>query len=273
MRIFFLALCLLATGFFLRGQAVSGIVVYQSARQTDFELKSQEVAPAQKKQIKQMMQQYFQKEYTLRFTPTESYYREQEKLQKEGQLNLGGFAGMFGSSSERYKNLSTDTTIAYREFFSRKFRVGSKPPSYQWKLTQEQKSIGRYTCYKATIEKEVERQTMTMRDNELSDTTVIDTQRIEAWYTPQIPVSNGPSIYHGLPGLILEVHDDGLTLLAKSVTLNPKEPVAPTPPNEGKPVTEAEYNTIRKKKLQEMKEMYQGQGGGKGSRMKFTIPD
>jgi GLPGLI family protein len=26
-----------------------------------------------------------------------------------------------------------------------------------------------------------------------------------AWYTPQIPVSNGPRNYHGLPGLIMEV--------------------------------------------------------------------
>lgn len=272
MRHFFLSICFLAASFLLKGQAVSGIVVYQSARQTDLELKSAEIAPAQEKQIKQMMQQYFQKEYELRFTPTESYYREKEKLQKEGQMNFGGFAGMFGSSSERYKNLSTDTTIAYREFFSRKFRVGSQPSSYQWKLTQEQKSIGRYTCYKATIEKEVERQTMTMQEGELTDTTVIDTQRTEVWYTPQIPVSNGPSIYHGLPGLILEVHDDDLTLLAKSVTLNPEEQVQPAPPSEGKAVTEEEYNTIRREKLKEMKEMYQGRGGSGGS-MKFTIPD
>ena len=28
-----------------------------------------------------------------------------------------------------------------------------------------------------------------------------------AWYTPQIPVSNGPDDYQGLPGLILEIND------------------------------------------------------------------
>lgn len=252
-------------------QAASGIVVYQSARQTDFKIKSEKVNADQKKQIQQMMAQYFQKEYELRFTPTKSYYREKEKLQKEGQMHFGGFAGMFGSTSERYKDLQKDTTLAYREFFGRAFRVGSPLPDYAWKLSQEQKLIGSYTCYKATIESEVEKETLTLAAGEMKDTTVIDTQRIVAWYTPQIPVSHGPGNYHGLPGLILEVHDDGLTLLAKSVTLNPAEEVNPTPPSEGKPLTEEEYAEMRKEKLQEMQEMYQRPGGGGGFRM--TLPD
>jgi GLPGLI family protein len=30
---------------------------------------------------------------------------------------------------------------------------------------------------------------------------------ITAWYTPEIPVNQGPENYWGLPGLILEIND------------------------------------------------------------------
>ena len=36
---------------------------------------------------------------------------------------------------------------------------------------------------------------------------------MSAWFTPEIPVSTGPSMYGGLPGLILEINDDRTTML------------------------------------------------------------
>ena len=44
-------------------------------------------------------------------------------------------------------------------------------------------------------------------DKEFSDEMVTEEETITAWYTLDIPVNNGPSRYHGLPGLILEVND------------------------------------------------------------------
>ena len=46
---------------------------------------------------------------------------------------------------------------------------------------------------------------------------------IIAWYTPDIPVSNGPSTYQGLPGLILEVTEDKTIILCTSVVMNVKD--------------------------------------------------
>ena len=34
-----------------------------------------------------------------------------------------------------------------------------------------------------------------------------------AWFTPEIPVSTGPAMYGGLPGLILEISDGNRTML------------------------------------------------------------
>jgi GLPGLI family protein len=42
---------------------------------------------------------------------------------------------------------------------------------------------------------------------------------VTAWYTPEIPVNQGPDKYWGLPGLILEVND-GKTVLCSKVVLN-----------------------------------------------------
>ncbi|WP_165605811.1 GLPGLI family protein [Flavivirga aquatica] len=57
----------------------------------------------------------------------------------------------------------------------------------EWELTNEQKTINGLKCFKA---KAKEREWM-----------------LTAWYTKEIPVSNGPSIYQGLPGLVVWVED------------------------------------------------------------------
>ena len=49
------------------------------------------------------------------------------------------------------------------------------------------------------------------------------TVEVVAWFTPEIPVSTGPSWYQGLPGLILEVNDDKTTILCTKIVLNPDE--------------------------------------------------
>jgi len=42
---------------------------------------------------------------------------------------------------------------------------------------------------------------------------------IIAWYTPQIPVPQGPGEYFGLPGLILEIQADRTSILCSKIVL------------------------------------------------------
>ncbi|RXM45981.1 GLPGLI family protein [Flavobacterium sp. YO12] len=46
--------------------------------------------------------------------------------------------------------------------------------------------------------------------------------RIEviAWYCPTIPLSYGPKEFGGLPGLILELHDDKIVYLVSKIDIN-----------------------------------------------------
>jgi hypothetical protein len=87
---------------------------------------------------------------------------------------------------------------------------------------------------------------------------------VTAWFTPQIPVKNGPGEYAGLPGLILEMNVDRTTILCSKIVLNPKDADAIDAPSTGKEMSRAEYNKVVKEKTDEMRENWRGRGGRRG---------
>ena len=79
-------------------------------------------------------------------------------------------------------------------------------------------------------------------------------QEVVAWYTPQIPVSNGPATYHGLPGLILEVNDGTTTIICSKIVLNPEKAVSVVEPRKGDKMNQEKYDGIMEKKMNEMRD-------------------
>src|SRR5690606_18150081 len=77
---------------------------------------------------------------------------------------------------------------------------------------------------------------------------------VTAWYTPQIPVNQGPGEYWGLPGLILEVNSGNTTILCSKIEINPTDKTEIKAPSKGKVVTKKEYDIIVKDKMKEMQE-------------------
>ena len=86
---------------------------------------------------------------------------------------------------------------------------------------------------------------------------------IEAWYTPQIPVAQGPAEYWGLPGLILEVSAGNTTLLCSELILNPKEKINIIAPDKGVSITKKEYASNIRKKMIEMRNNRMGRRRGR----------
>lgn len=256
-------------------QNISGEATYKSATSFDFKMDSSQVAGDQQAMIKQMMAKALQKEFTLSFTRTESVFTENESLDKSGGMRMGGIMSMFGGAGGTlYKNIPEKEMLEQKEFFSKVFLISDTIPVYEWKLEKESKSIGKYTCFKATADKIVKRLTVETNDGETTDTTITDTTKLVAWYTMQIPVSNGPSKYGGLPGLIMEVKDGNTTMLCTKVILNPSEGVEIEKPDSGEEVSQAEFEEITAKKIDEMRKMYRGRGerGGRGNnRFEITI--
>ena len=57
-----------------------------------------------------------------------------------------------------------------------------------WTLHNEHKTIGKYTCQKATTE--------------------LNGRKWIAWFTSDLPIQGGPYVFDNLPGLILEIQDE-----------------------------------------------------------------
>ncbi|WP_400074837.1 GLPGLI family protein [Winogradskyella sp. R77965] len=256
-----------------------------------------EMSPERKKQIEARMKSFLEKEYILTFNKTESIYKEDEKLEAPGGGR--GFGG-FGSSltgGPQYKNVQSKELIQDQEFFGKQFLIKDELKSLEWKMGSETKQIGQYMCFKATATKTVDEfdwrsmrprrgrdrndsdkeeskkvKDSTKTDDKaskdngpMSEVEVPKTIEVVAWYTVQIPVNQGPDDYWGLPGLILEINADRTTILCTKIVMNPEEKEAIEKPEKGDIVTQAEYNEIITKKMNEMREMYGGRNrGGRG---------
>ncbi len=197
-----------------------------------------------KKLILDQLREKNQKNYILLFNKNESLYKEEEKLQPEtnkGMIVIGG-----ASSGKQYKNISSNTFIEEKDFLGKQFLISDTIPKLDWKLENQSKQIGQYTAFKATALKSTKN--LFKQDS----TTLKKNILVTAWYTPQIPISNGPGEYGGLPGLILELNIQRTTILCNKIILNPKETIQIKPPTNGKKVTRNKYNAIVAKKMQEM---------------------
>lgn len=274
-----LASLLIALSFSFAGTAQNfqGIATYHTATSVPFKVKdgdSSKVNPEREQMMammKQRMAKALQKEFELKFDKSSSTYTEVETLEEGGGGGRGGrggmkmFANILGGNSSYYKNLGTKEMLEQTELWGKKFLVTDSLTDWKWKLGKETKKIGSYTCYKATANRTMKTATFSRRDNgEEEEEESVEEQEILAWWTPEIPISQGPSNYWGLPGLIMELNDGKTTMVCSQVILNPKEKVEITIPTEGKKVTNEEYAEIMKKKMEEMQEVYGGRGKGKG---------
>ncbi|WP_426432396.1 GLPGLI family protein [Winogradskyella sp. HB-48] len=244
-----------------------------------------EMSTEQKKQIQERMKSFLEKEFVLTFNKEESIYKEDEKLEAPGSgRSWGGFASSF-TGGPKYKNVKSKELLQDQEFFGKQFLIKDELKSLEWKMGTETKQIGNYTCFKATATKTVDefdwrsmrrrndsdrdegekKNDSIKKDNDpMSEIEMPKTIEVVAWYTPQVPINQGPDDYWGLPGLILEINADRTTILCTKIVMNPEEKEDIEKPKKGDEVTKAEYNEIITKKMQEMREMYGGRRGGDG---------
>lgn len=274
----------------IRAQEFQGMAVYESKTSIGDKmpkLDSKEITPEMRQMIEEKMKAMFEKTFVLNFDKTASIYSEEEKLDAGDEMSRAfKMAGsMMGGGGKQYKNIKEKTILQEKEIFGKEFLVSDTLPQIKWKMEGETKKIGNYNCYKATAviptdksnlmnyrpKKGAEEEMKKKSEEELKSTNFMDMvempkeKTITAWYTPEVPVSQGPENYYGLPGLILEVTDGVTTILCSKVVLNPKEKAEIKPLKKGEKVTQAQFADIMMKKMKEMQEM----GGGRGGNIRF----
>jgi GLPGLI family protein len=276
----------LITGCVLYSQKdFQGVAVYESKTSTaDFKSRmsgNKDMTPEIQKSIEERMKKMFEKTFILNFDKSASIYKEEEKLEAPGQSTGGGMRmmnSMMGGGGTLYKNVKDKLYVTNKEFMGKEFLIKDMLTTLNWKLESESRIIGGYNCFKATAirpvnksdfrnyrlkkektpeEKAAEKDKKTnfMDDMEMPSEIIIT-----AWYTPEIPLNQGPESYWGLPGLILEVNDGKTVILCSKVVMNSKDKVEIVPPTNGKVVTQSEYDEIVVKKMEEWKQMNQGNG-------------
>ena len=262
----------------LSAQKFQGVAIYQSKTNIDIKLDSSRISSEQQKRFQEMLKKQFEKTYELNFNKTASTYKEQAKLAQPGG-GQGGirvmFAGAGGGDNLYYKDTKNKIYANQNEVFGKNFLIKDVLPKLEWKLEKETKMIGSYLCFKATTTQPMNEMGFRGRPRRGNDKekdtekkpkdTIAKTMEVTAWYTPQIPVNHGPKEYWGLPGLILEVSYAKTMLLCTKIVINPKDKKAIVKPTKGKEVTQAVYDKMIKKKMEEMRERFGGKrrkGGG-----------
>ncbi len=242
-------------------QEFQGVATYKSKRQIDVKLDSTQVDSEMQKQLMEMMKKQFEKTFKLTFNKEESVYKEDESLNKPSP-GIGGNMEFVmigaGGADVLYKNTKESRFTNQNDVFGKIFLVRDTLKKQDWKLGSETKNIGEYTCYKATLKREIEASSHTSRNGEKTSEVKPEKKEITitAWYTPQIPVNNGPERYWGLPGLILEINDESQTIICSKIVMNPKDKADIKEPSKGKKVNQAEFEKIMEKKMKEMQDRY-----------------
>jgi GLPGLI family protein len=252
----------------IAAQDFNGKATYKTSRKSNISFGDNQkgVTDKMQEELQKRMQKMNQKTFILAFDKTTSLYKEDVKLESptpqagKGKLVMMSFGGS-GSTDLYFKNLKENRFANKTEIMGKPFLVKDRLEKYLWELSSETKNIGAYTCYKATFSKEVENINMSMVNGESKETKTTENVITTAWYTTEVPISNGPADYQGLPGLILEINDGKNLIVCVEIVLNPEKTMTIEEPTKGKEVSKKKFDKIQKQKSQEMMEKMKSRKG------------
>jgi GLPGLI family protein len=127
-----------------------------------------------------------------------------------------------------YKNLKKNESVS-QEFIMDKAFLITEPLHSGWTLLPGEKPVGGYLCKEAVNER-----------------------NITAWYCPDIPAGDGPYLFCGLPGLILEIETPAKTVRMESIDWDAGIKDEIKIPAKGKKISRSEFDKLLAEKKKEL---------------------
>jgi len=121
-----------------------------------------------------------------------SSYESERKYLKDSILKSNNPHSVYGLSKSKfkykiYKDKNTNKINTLYDYTAYKFEIEEIIPKLKWSIHKETKKILDINCIKAT--------------------TSFAGRYYIAWFANEIPISDGPYKFTGLPGLIMEIYD------------------------------------------------------------------
>lgn len=170
--------------------------------------------------------------YKLKFNSIESLFKVFKSKMEIGNsrnlklaINFGGGRGTF------YTNQKTKEIIHKANGYGELFLIKDSQENNKWVITQEEKIINGYKCFKAILKKE--KNTKSKYDT-------------YAWFSTKLSFGYGPLGYGNLPGLIVELHlNNGFSFYLKKINFFKKE-MKIIKPIKGVEITKEEFLKLGK---------------------------
>lgn len=144
---------------------------------------------------------------------------------RSGSINGASYSRSFDRIGQQYYYDKSTRTNVYRELLGEQYpvKIIEKDLKFDWKITNETKNVGTYTCTKATLKNFYGRDYI-------------------AWFASEIPINSGPYKFRDLPGLILEVYDTNKNLHITVTTIKESQtPITIEVPEEKEIITHKRF--------------------------------
>lgn len=148
--------------------------------------------------------------YTLLSNGIESIFYYKKGLELTGKEENKRFIGMGGGSGVYYKDISKKEYLHQDHFLGKQYLI--RLEEKDWTLTKEEKKVNNFLCKKAISTKVFFSEILQKK---------IKVEYI-AWYTLEIPIPFGPTVFNGLPGLVLAGQVGGSYYYANKIEFNLK---------------------------------------------------
>ncbi len=247
----FISTMLLLVSLSASAQSFQGKIYYSSKAKVHSVQSMDGFTEEQKAAIKMGQDVASAKKYVLKFNKNHSLFTEDIKLSllPTRPMRTGGGMNLINNPGNFYKDLIAKRYVNQKDLFGKKFIIQDELKTINWQKTDEVKTIGKYVCFKATAQ-------IANTNKYDDDDNQAETITVVVWYTLDIPVSQGPGMYWGLPGLILEVQSEDVVYLCSKIELSKIDDIVITAPKAGKKITNQKFDKLFAQKLQDLKDRH-----------------